>query len=105
MTYDVKETNIKLSVVATKAANSSIRVEFPEYVIPVMNGWDRIDIEMVVESTTNLCADTGTINVSIGASGVESTNLFVNSGSYVDFIAADTNASGNVQPCSVYYIP
>lgn len=100
-----KETNVKLNVVATKATDSDIRVEFPDYTIPVINAWEQHNIELIVESTTNLCADTGTINIAITASNVQSYNLFVNSKSYVDFIAADTNASGSIQPCSVYYIP
>lgn len=101
-----KETNVVFSVTATKASDSSKSVKFSNYTLSSINAWETKVIEMTVESSTNLCGDTGEINIAISASGCSANNtLYVDSNKYVNFTAANKNATGSVQACSVYYKP
>ena len=99
------EKNVVLGVTATKASNSSLKVTFPAYTLASIYGWQKADIEMTVESATNLCADNGTINVAITASNLSANNLCITNNTYVTLTASDINASGSVQACSVYFKP
>lgn len=99
------EKNVVFSVTATKAADSSLKVTFPTYTLASIKEWQKVDIEMTVESATNLCADTGVINVAISASNLSTNYLCIQNDTYVTLTAADINASGSVQACSVYFKP
>ena len=99
-----KESNIKFNVTATKSSDSSLKVQFPTYTLASINAWEEKNIEVSVETTTNLCADTSAISITISTENVSSTNLYVNKESYIYFLAVDTNTtSAGTHVCTVYY--
>ena len=101
-----KETNVVFSVTATKSNDPSKIVRFSDYTLSSINEWETKVIEMTVESSTNLCGDTGDIGIAISANGCKANNtLYIDKDKYINFTAADTNATGSTQPCSVYYKP
>jgi uncharacterized membrane protein len=98
-----KESNIKFNVVASK---SDVAVQFPTYTLSSINTWEEKNIEITVETKTNLCADDNDITISISTENVKSSGLFVNKEAYIYLLAADMNsASEGTQPCTVSYIP
>lgn len=103
---NLQETNVVLNITATKASDDSKRVVFNPYTLASIKSWERKVIEMTVESSTNLCETDGDIVLAISASGCKSyESLYIDRYKSINLIAADTNASGNTQPCSVYYKP
>lgn len=101
-----RETNVRFKVIAQKSSNSSLRVEFPTYTLASINAWEEKNIEITVETTTNLCADTSPISISILAENLNSYNLYINKEAYIYFLAADKNpTSAGTQPCTIYYKP
>lgn len=94
--------DVTISVSAYKASNQNLKITFPDYHIDYMTGWQIINVELSVESSTNLCADSGNIIVSIGARGSQG-NLYVDRDSNVALSVASRDVTGGVQACSVFY--
>ena len=102
--YDAtSESNIKFNVVAKK---SGATVTFPTYTLSSIKKWEEKNIEISLETTTNLCANNNDITISISTQNVKSSCLFVNKEAYIYLLAADKNAtSTGAQQCTVSYIP
>lgn len=100
---DSKETNVKFNIVATKASNSNLKITFPEYTVASMKGWEEAYVETSLTTSTNLCEDAETINISITTSGASTGSLYVQRKTYITMTITDINSSAAVQSCSVYY--
>lgn len=100
-----RETNVRFTITATKATNSSLSITFPTYTLASIGEWQQKDITVSLTSSVNLCATTGDINIGITTGGVNSYNLYVQRYETISLKCTNTKASGTVQACSVYYIP
>lgn len=102
---DANEKNVAFTVVAAKAANSNLKVTFPTYTLPSISAWQSKTIQISVESSTNLCSDTGDINVTISASNLTYNYQCIKADTKITLKTESKTASGSVQPCNVFYLP
>ena len=94
------------TITATKSSNSDLLIT-SNYQFGTLSAWSEKIVEIVFESSVNLCGDDSDINLSITCSplGVGTKNFFINSQSEIELIVKNKNATSGTQPCGVYYKP